>query len=188
MVATPRQTKTGGGKRGVYIYGKGATQRAYGCAKTSGGCGGVFMLAEGADAFVTDAVLYRLRRSKLGHVRRRLAGLADSDMLMREIADDEAMLIELGEDYAERRISRPAFHAAVERVQARLDVARAQLATGSRPDVLDGIDDLRTEWPELGLERQRAVIAAVLAEVTVGPALGPRNRFDPNRVTFLWRA
>jgi site-specific DNA recombinase len=188
MVATPRQTKTGGGKRGVYIYGKGATQRAYGCAKTSGGCGGVFILAEGADAFVSDAVLYRLRGSKLGQARRRLAGLADSDKLMREIADDEAMLIELGEDYAERRISRPAFHAAVERVQGRLDVARAQLATRSRPDVLDGIDDLAAEWASLGLERQRAVIGAVLTEVWVGPALGPRNRFDPKRIAFRWRA
>jgi hypothetical protein len=83
-------------------------------------------------------VLYRLRGSKLGLARRRLAGAADSDKLMREIAEDETMLVELGEDYAERRISRPAFHAAAKRVQGRLDVTRAQLATRSRPDVLEG--------------------------------------------------
>lgn len=107
---------------------------------------------------------------------------------MREIADDEAMLNELGEGYAERRISRPAFHAAVERVEGRLDAARAQLATRARPDVLDGIEDLGAEWSRLSLERQRAVIGAVLAQVTVGPALGPRNRFDPERIAFRWRA
>jgi site-specific DNA recombinase len=137
MVATPRQTKTGGGKRGVYVYGTGATQRAYGCAKTSGGCGGVFILAEGTDAFVTDAVLFRLRGAKLGQVRRRLARAADDDKLLHDIAADEAMLVELGEDYAERRISRPAFHAAAERVQARLDIARAQLELA---------DHGRTSW------------------------------------------
>jgi hypothetical protein len=188
MVATPRQTKTGGGKRGVYIYGTGATQRAYGCAKTSGGCGGVFILAEGTDAFVTDAVLYRLRGANLSRARRYLAKATNDDTLMSDIAADEAMLVELGEDFAERRISRSAFHAATDRVQARLDKARAKLARQSRPDVLGDIEDLATEWQVLGLERQRAVIAAVLAEITVGPAVGPRNRFDPQRVALRWRA
>jgi site-specific DNA recombinase len=188
MVATPRQTKTGGGKRGVYVYGKGATQRAYGCAKTSGGCGGVFILASGIDVFVTDAVLYRLRGSNLNRARQRLAKATDDDRVLSDIAADEAMLVELAEDFAERRISRSAFHAATDRVQVRLDAARTKLAAQSRPDVLGGIDDLAAEWQGLGLERRRAVISAVLAEITVGPAAGPRNRFDPNRVAFRWRA
>jgi site-specific DNA recombinase len=188
MVATPRQTKTGAGKRGVYVYGKGATQRAYGCAKTSGGCGGVFVLASGIDAFVTDAVLYRLRGAKLGVARRRLAKATDDSTLLSEIAADEAMLVELAEDFAERRISRSAFHAATDRVQGRLDTTRTTLAAESTPDVLAGIDDLADEWQGLALERQRAVIGAVLASITVGPAAGPRNRFDPNRVAFRWRA
>lgn len=188
MVATPRRTKTGGGKRGVYVYGTGATQRAYGCAKSSGGCGGLFILAEGADRFVRDAVLYRLRGRRLGEARQRLSRSGGADELLREIAEDESMLVDLAEDYAERRISRSAFHAAVDRVQARLDVARARLASQSRPDVLADIEDLSREWDALGLERQRAVIRAVLAEVTVGPANGPRNRFDPNRIRFRWRA
>jgi site-specific DNA recombinase len=105
-----------------------------------------------------------------------------------DIAADEAMLVDLAEDFAERRISRTAFHAASDRVQVRLDAARARLATQSRPDALSGIDDLTAEWQRLSLERQRAVIAAVLAEITVGPAAGPRNRFDPNRVSLRWRA
>jgi DNA invertase Pin-like site-specific DNA recombinase len=187
MVATPRIEKTGGGKRGVYIYGKGATVRAYGCAKTSGGCGGVFIVASGMDAFVTDAVLYRLRGAGLNRARQRLAKATDDDTILSDIAADEEMLLELAEDFAERRISRAAFHAANDRVQVRLDAARAKLAAQSRPDVLGGIDDLAAEWQGLGLERQRAVIAAVLAEITVGPAVGPRNRFDPNRVSFRWR-
>jgi hypothetical protein len=98
------------------------------------------------------------------------------------------MLVELGEDFADRRISRSAFLAATDRVQVRLEKARGKLARQSRSDVLGGIDDLVTEWQVLGLERQRAVIAAVLAEITVGPAVGPRNRFDPRRVAFRWRA
>ncbi len=188
MVATPRQTKTGGGKRGVYVDGKGATQRAYGCAKTSGGCGGVFILASGIDAFITDAVLYRLRGANLDRARRRLAKATDDDTILSDIAADEAMLVELAEDFAERRISRSAFHAATDRVQGRLDTGRARLAAQSTPDALGGIHDLVSEWQDLGLERQRAVIAAVLAEIAVGPARGPGNRFDPQRVSFRWRA
>ena len=128
------------------------------------------------------------RRRRAGHARRRLAGAAEMDTLMRNIANDEAMLIELGEDHAERRISRTSFHAAGERVQGRLDVARSELAAPSRPDVLDGIEDLALEWSALGLERQRAIIDAVLAEIAVGPARGSRNRFDPTRIAFRWRA
>jgi len=36
---------------------------------------------------------------------------------------------------------------------------------------MDGIDDIASAWAELGLERQRAVIGAVLADVTVEPAV-----------------
>ena len=53
---------------------------------------------------------------------------------------------------------------------------------------MDGIDDITTEWSDLGLERQRAVIGAMLCEVTVGRAREPRNRFDPERIRFRWRA
>jgi hypothetical protein len=44
------------------------------------------------------------------------------------------------------------------------------------------------EWSDLSLERQLAVIGAMLSEATVGPARGPRDRFDPERITFRRRA
>ena len=54
---------------------------------------------------------------------------------------------------------------------------------------MDGIDDIAAEWGDLGLERQRAVIGAVLSEVTVGPAWGgAQTEFDPERITFRWCA
>jgi hypothetical protein len=37
------------------------------------------------------------------------------------------MLVELAEDFAERRIGRSGLHAATDRVQSRLDTARAEL-------------------------------------------------------------
>jgi hypothetical protein len=36
--------------------------------------------------------------------------------------------------------------------------------------------------------RQRAIIGAVLERIEIGPATGVRNRFDPDRITFTWRA
>jgi hypothetical protein len=83
----------------------------------------VFILASGIDAFVTDAVLFRLRGANLNRARQRLAKATDYDTALSDIAADEAMLVELAEDFAERRISRSAFHAATDRVQIRLDAA-----------------------------------------------------------------
>jgi hypothetical protein len=188
LVATPRRRKTGGGARGVYQYLPGETQRAYGCIKVHGGCGGVFVLAEGVEKFVTDALLLRLKGSRLGAARRRLVRADGGDDLAARVAEDEQALADLGVDCAEHGLPRTAFLAAAERISSRLAAAKAELATAARPDVLGDIYDLTEQWAELGLERQRAVVKAVLCDVTVGPATGPRNRFDPDRVQLMWRA
>jgi site-specific DNA recombinase len=190
MTSAPRQRSTGGGKRGVKIRHKGEpTQRAYGCpVQSRGGCGGVFILADEVERFVSDAVRYRLRGNRLARARARLAKGSDGG-LTSQIEADEALLAELGRDYADRKIGRQAFHAAAARTQAHIDEARRLLAARDRPDVLRGLGDIDAEWDGLGLERQRAIIEALLADVRIHPATGPRSRFDPNRIEFgKWRA
>jgi site-specific DNA recombinase len=41
-------------------------------------------------------------------------------------------------------------------------------------------------WPDLDTERRRAVISTVIEAVIAGPA-GGRNRFNPDRVSIVWR-
>jgi DNA invertase Pin-like site-specific DNA recombinase len=162
--------------------------RAYGCT-ANGGCHHVFVLAEPAEAFVETAVLRRLAGPRLERARARLASSsADSDAaLFSKIAADEQMVADLAVDYTDRRLSRAAFLAANDRVQARLDGLRGRLADRARPDVLEGLGDLRAEWPHLSTDRRRAVLDAVLTSVSVAPVGRARNRFDSDRLRLVWR-
>jgi hypothetical protein len=84
---------------------------------------------------------------------------------------------------------RPALHAAAECVQGRLDVASAQFAMRSRPDVLEGIDGSRYGVVDIGSGGQRAVIEAVLA-ISWTPPLNPLrpHRVDRTGVLHTTRA
>lgn len=73
------------------------------------------------------------------------------------------------------------------RIEARLVELRGQVR--ARPaNVLGGLSDLRAEWADLTLDRRRAIIVTVLAQVELLPVGRTRNRFDPDRVRLTWRA
>jgi hypothetical protein len=61
----------------------------------------------------------------------------------------------------------------------------------SATSALDGFvghaERLRKLWPELPLDRQRAIIGAVMDHAVIGPAVRGRNWFDPDRVDPIWR-
>lgn len=179
MVAAPRAgTQRKGGKPGASI-------RAYGCHVVSGGCGHTYGLADPIEAMVTEAVLAKLDRAGLRAARSSQEG--PDDVLGDAIAADEAQLAELADDWADNKITRMEWLRARDRVEVRLADRRRQVRR--RPiNVLDGLTDLRAEWDALSLDRRRAIIAAVLDRVTLAPATGIRNRFDPDRVGFEWRA
>ena len=184
LVATPRGRKhPGGGK----VTDETGSVRAYGCVKSSGGCGRVYTLAEPVEAFVRDVVLRRLDGARLDRARKRLA-TGDDGAVLDHIADEEARIGQLARDFADRLLSRDAFLAAQRAIGDRVEVLRARLAEAARVSALDSVVDVRAEWNGLGIERQRAIIKAVLAKITVGPATGVRNRFNPERIKFVWRA
>jgi site-specific DNA recombinase len=187
LVGAPRTPKRGGGKRGVYVYDRGNTQRAYGCVKANGGCGGVYVLGEAVEAFVVDLVLRRLRGPGLDRSRRRIVERSSDDStLLATIAKAEEAIGELGREFALREIARPALIAAQEVHQTAIDDARSRLTKSSRSHALDTLNDVGEEWDGLGDDRQRAVLEAVLSHVVIAPAGGVRNRFDPKRVEPRW--
>ena len=77
-------------------------------------------------------------------------------------------------------------------IEARLTAARKQLGKLTRTTALDGYlgnrDALRETWETLDLSRQRAIIAAVIDHIEVGPGRRGYNRFDESRLTPAWRA
>lgn len=187
LVGTPRRRKRGGGKRGVYMYDEGATQRAYGCVRANGGCGGVFIIGEAVEAFVIDLVLSRLRGPGLDRARRRISERSTDDTAsLAAIAMAEEAIAELGREFARREINRTALIAAQGVHQAVIDESRARLAKSSRSQALDSLIDLDDEWEDLSDDRKRAVLETVLDHVLIHPASGARNRFDPDRVDPCW--
>ena len=74
-------------------------------------------------------------------------------------------------------------------LEERLERALAALKddTGDVLAPIMGAVDIRAAWDGLDLDRQRAVIAAVIVEVRIKPA-DRRGRFDGDRIDVVWRA
>lgn len=172
LVAAPRATDT-----------PGITVRAYGCHKTSGGCGRIFGVAEPIEEFVVEAVLTALDGPALRARKTEDPGEQVAD----QIAADEAKLAELADLWADGTITRAEWLRSRQRIEARLADTRRRVQR--RPaNVFSGIDDLRATWEDLSLARRRGIISAVLDRVTVGPVVSRGNRFNSDRLGLVWRA
>jgi site-specific DNA recombinase len=153
--------------------------RRYVCrSKVDGGCNGVAILAEPTEAEVLARVLVVLD-SPL--VRDALAAEPTTDPVGAR-ADIEATMAELAGDYAAGQITRAEWQAARAVLTARLAATPAPVRSAVRLPVNVG-----EAWPKLDLEQRRQIIAAVLASVTIGPAVKGRNSFDPERIALSWR-
>jgi len=159
-----------------------APRRVYSCRSGfDGGCDRVNVSAEPLEALVSGYVLEQARLVDLSAARD-----ADAVLLLGRIADDEAMLSDLAEDYASHRIGRAEWLAARVIVDDRLAVARTALGDRSST-TLDGVGDLAHAWPDLDFNARREAVRLFVAEVTVGPAGRPGPKFNPDRVTITAR-
>jgi site-specific DNA recombinase len=169
-------------------------QRRYACASGPGfaGCGKTYINADQVEAFVVDAVLYRLDSAELKRSQERQQRSApDAQRWLAEMESAQAQLVELATAYGQRQISMDELRAARAPIEQRQTAARKQLAKVSRTNVLDGYvgnsDKLRGEWDSLDLSQQHAIVAAVVDVIVVGAARRGYNRFDESRLTPAWR-
>jgi len=167
--------------------------RRYGCEKAAnnGSCGGVHIIADPLDAYVTDTVVDYLDSPALAaalDAHERKAETVDIDALRA----DESALEELSRDYyTERMIGRAEYLAARDVLEGRIKAARGKLARTNGTGLIRAVAglgaNLRDAWAHEGLDWQRQVMAAVVDRVIIGPAVRGRNAFDPGRVTVEWR-
>jgi hypothetical protein len=139
---------------------------------------------------VVEAVLWQLDSPELAEAIRGKGHRAVTDW-DRQVDGAQTKLDELAGAYADSAISLREWLVAREPIQQELDVARRRSAQNGHATVLaeyvgrSGV--LRRRWPELGFDRQRSILAAVLAEVLVRPGRRGFNRFDPSRFELVWR-
>lgn len=156
--------------------------RRYRCVKgPTGGCGKVYIKAEPIEAYTTEAVLAAL--PSIAARPEKEAPPADLDQL----ASDEKNLERLALDYYTSKITRAEFFAARRALEERITAARGRLATRRGARVVDAT--VAERWPELSFDDRRAVLEAVLEAVVIHPAsVRGRRAFEPERVSFAWRA
>jgi len=156
------------------------------------GCGRLTVVADPLEQLVAAAVLYRLDTPEMGDV---IAGRTAQDeqaaALAETIAQDTAQLDELASAYAAKQFTMREWMTARQPIQDRLQSAQRRVDRITRTDSLTGLigngDDLRAQWSELGLDRQHAIVRAVLDHAVIAPTEIRGGSFKPERVDLVWR-
>ena len=168
--------------------------RRYACAKGPGfsGCGRTYVMADTLEAFVVEAVLYRLDSPELAAaLNGSAADSPDAAAWQAEVEQSQAQLDELADLHGRRVIGLSEWLAARAPIEQRVTDARKRLARLNRTSALDGhvgnASDLRERWASLPLTRQHGIVAAVLDQLVVGPGRRGLNKFDESRFTPVWR-
>lgn len=155
--------------------------RCYVCATGPGsdGCGKIRVLADPLEALVVVDVLTAIENvTTLKVPDDQLHGSDPLEAI-------ETRLRDLAEMWAAGTITRDEWQVARGSLTDQLDEARRAMATEARATI--DLADYRDRWETLDIDQKRLVIGAVLERTIVGRAVRGRNRFDPDRVSYLWR-
>ena len=156
------------------------------------GCGRLTVVADPLEQLVAAAVLYRLDTPEMGDV---IAGRAAQDEQAAALADtlatETAQLEELAAAYGDKEITMREWMTARKPIEERANNARRRLDRITRTDSLTGFigngDALRAQWTDLNLDRQHAIVRAVLDHAVIAPTDVRGRSFNPDRVELVWR-
>jgi site-specific DNA recombinase len=157
------------------------------------GCGKTYVLSEPLETFITEAVLHRLDSPQVARaIRGQLVLESSVAELELRLEDDRNQLDELAAMWGRKELSTNEWDAAKAPIQQRIREAEKQLGRSPDATALDGFignaDALRSQWASLSAHRQRAIVAALIDSISIGPAVRGRNTFDPGRVFPTWKA
>ncbi|GAA2910692.1 DNA invertase Pin-like site-specific DNA recombinase [Microbacterium keratanolyticum] len=163
---------------GAVMYGNAAKYPAYRCAATDHT---VAASTVAVDDLVTAVVLAKLADVELDTPK---PEFTDSDRL----AEVEASIASLMASFTAHELSAEVVFPAVSRLEKERDQLRAERrriqAAEAAPD-LSSVD--RARWAKMSMDARRGVVESLLGAVLVRPATRGGNRFDPDRVEFVWR-
>jgi DNA invertase Pin-like site-specific DNA recombinase len=166
-------------------------KRRYWCDTRLGGCGGLLRVAEPLERWVVWQLLSQLPERLLEVARRAPEEWETLGRLVTQRQTQEDRLEGLADYLTDGTLDKTEYLRQKRRLQARLADLDAQIASvrASAPRRrLRGatLEELWSEWEELDLEEQRAILAGHIHHITVAP-VGRGKRFDPGAVTIHWR-
>jgi site-specific DNA recombinase len=168
----------------------------YQCAKTERGDGGkcVQRSAAPVEELITEALLVAVESPEWDRLAERPADDPTRE-LHEQLARDQGLLDRLEDKIAQELISPDAAKRNRAEIERRMDAARDKLARLGDSRVTANIPrNLRAVWPDLSIDRRRAILKAVLKLPPEGKGIeihptGPgRRAFDPDAITADWRA
>jgi site-specific DNA recombinase len=168
----------------------------YQCAKTERGDGGkcVQRSAAPVEELITEALFVAVESPEWDRLAERPAD-DPTRQLHEQLARDQGLLDRLEDKIAQELISPDAAKRNRAEIERRMDAARDKLARLGDSRVTANIPrNLRAVWPDLSIDRRRAILKAVLKLPPEGKGIeihptGPgRRAFDPDAITADWRA
>ena len=150
-------------------------------------CGRTAITAEPLEAIVTEALLLRVDSPALARTLARRATRADGHSAT-ELAELEARLEALDHDhYVEGLIDRKRWLTAKHALEDRRDQCLTKVAATTRTLALDGyVGHLRAAWPDLTIDKQRAILGSLIDHITINPAIPAGRTFNPDRIDITW--
>lgn len=170
-------------------------RRRYGCRKGPdfGGCAKIFINAEPLENFIVRAVLARLSSpATIEAIRNAEQPDGTEKTLSDQLLALQRKQAELMEMWTEGAITRRELIPARDKLETRIESVRRQLA---RLDAGVGLsrflgdaETVAAAWdaPDMTLQRQAAVVGAIISRVVIHPALHRSNRVDLNRIDPEW--
>jgi DNA invertase Pin-like site-specific DNA recombinase len=165
--------------------------RSYGCKKDTGGCNRIHIRSEHIEKYLFDLLLPMADSPDLRDVLRaeEEGGLEAARELVLANAEDEKMLSQLSDDYADRLIDRPTYLKQSQRLRERIGGREAQLTVVLGKTALSRLGgEVRSDWEQMSAEDKRAVLRSLVDHIKVNRATNPgSNRFDPGRLNIVFR-
>jgi site-specific DNA recombinase len=168
---------------------RGGGARCYVCASGPGfgGCGKIRVTAEDLEAQVQLDVVSAIDGGAFDSVLRQ-GDDTDAGSARLETVRLQQKLDDLARQFAADEFSAGEWRAMRSELAERLDAAERRYADlrGSR-SLRSLPTPLLPAWEAFDFGQRRSMIADLVSEVRVGPAIRGLNRFDPRRVSIVWR-
>ena len=168
--------------------------RRYICRKdvvTGRGCGGIFITTKPVEDFVVEAVLTRLNSPEMERSLTESKPNPKALALNAELSGLDDRYIELAEMVEQGEMSRVEYQAAKKIVDERkADLERVLAKERGVVALSGGLGSpqlIMQKWKSLNLDRQRAILKAMLESVQVDKVIQRGMPFNPQRLRPIWK-